>query len=219
MTDGTFETVEDPVDGTVWHVDTTFMTSTWTCIWGRGCKGILPHEAEDLNQGCCSHGCQMLDEQESMNTAALALLLEPERFQFHDDAAADGIFADDARTLTRVVDGACIFHNRPGFAGGEGCALHLGALDAGESPTTWKPSVCWQLPLRAETNADGSRTLRRWARTDWDDENSTIAWCCTERDEAPEAYSGDAPVLHTMAEELTAMVGPEVMVELRRRHG
>ena len=49
---------------------------------------------------------------------------------------------------TRVVDGACIFLNRTGFAGGAGCALHLAAFDAGESPIDFKPSVCWQLPIR-----------------------------------------------------------------------
>jgi len=217
MANERFERVTDPVDGTVWDIDAEFLTSNWTCIWGKGCKGILPEDAEHLNQGCCSHGCQMLDEEESMNTAALAMFLDPDRFQFHDVAAADGIFADEARTLTRVVDGACIFHNRPGFRGGEGCALHLGALDAGESPTTWKPSVCWQLPLRAEEQPDGSRVLRRWSRLDWDDEASTIAWCCTERTEAPEAYSGAATVLETLGEELTAMLGPEVVVELRTR--
>jgi hypothetical protein len=211
-----YQRVEDPVDGTVWNVDAAFLESRWTCIWGAGCKGILPTPAEELNQGCCSHGCQFLDQEEAMNTGALATLLEPERFQFHAEAASGGIYADEQRTLTRVVDGACIFHNRPGFDGGEGCALHLGALDAGESPTTWKPSVCWQLPLRVEDQPDGSRTLRHWGRTDWDDEQSTIAWCCTEE---PEAHVGDRPVVESLHEELTAMVGPEVYVELRNRFG
>ncbi|MCB1029271.1 MAG: hypothetical protein KDB24_16090, partial [Microthrixaceae bacterium] len=129
-----FERFDDPVDGTVWAVDASFLTSRWTCIWGNGCKGILPDDAEHLNQGCCSHGTRLLDEEESMNIGALAMFLQPERFQFHAEADEGGIYADEARTLTRVVDGACIFHNRPGFEGGEGCALHLAALDAGESP-------------------------------------------------------------------------------------
>lgn len=204
----------DPVDGTIWHIDAEFLTSNWTCIWGKGCKGILPEPAEHLNQGCCSHGAQFLDDEEAMNTGALAMTLDPARFQFHAEAAASGIYEDESRTLTRVVDGACIFHNRPGFTGGEGCALHLAATDAGESPTTWKPSVCWQLPLRAETQEDGSKVLRHWARTDWDDEKSTIAWCCTEE---PEAYVGDVSVIESLQEELTAMVGPEVYVEITRR--
>ncbi|RZV48760.1 MAG: hypothetical protein EX269_00250 [Acidimicrobiales bacterium] len=209
-----YDRFEDPVDGTVWHIDAEFLTSNWTCIWGKGCKGILPEPAEHLNQGCCSHGAQFLDDEEAMNTGALAATLDPPRFQFHAEAVAGGIYADESRTLTRVVEGACIFHNRPGFAGGEGCALHLAAVDVGESPTTWKPSVCWQLPLRAETQEDGSNVLRHWARTDWDEENSTIAWCCTEE---PEPYIGETTVIESLAEELTAMVGPEVYVEITRR--
>ena len=211
-----FERFEDPVDGTIWDIDAQFLTSNWTCIWGKGCKGILPVEAEQLNQGCCSHGAQFLDEEEAMNTGALAMVLEPAMFQFHAEAHEGGVYADDERTLTRVVDGACIFHNRPGFVGGEGCALHLAAAEAGESPTTWKPSVCWQLPLRVETTDDGTKRLRHWARSDWDDDDSTIAWCCTEE---PEPYLGETSVVHSLAEELTAMVGPEVYVEIRQRLG
>ena len=214
MSQDAYERFEDPIDGTIWNVDATFLRSNWTCIWGKGCKGILPEPAEHLNQGCCSHGAQFLDEEEAMTIGALASTLKPERFQFHQEAAAGDVYANEERTLTRVVDGACIFHNRPGFEGGEGCALHLAAIDAGESPTIWKPSVCWQLPLRAETEADGIKTLRHWARSDWDDEQSTIAWCCTEE---PEAYVGDRTVVESLEEELTAIVGPEVYVEIRNR--
>jgi len=41
---------EEIVDGaTTWLFDRVFLTSTWTCIWGRGCKGILDEPAEHLN--------------------------------------------------------------------------------------------------------------------------------------------------------------------------
>ena len=36
---------------------------------------------------------------------------------------------------TRIVTGACIFLNRPGFPGGPGCALHRAALERGEAAT------------------------------------------------------------------------------------
>ena len=49
---------------------------------------------------------------------------------------------------TRKYKGACIFLNRPGFAGGIGCALHTKALKLGIEPLTMKPDVCWQLPIR-----------------------------------------------------------------------
>ena len=53
-----------------------------------------------------------------------------------------------------MVEGACIFLNRPGFAGGPGCALHRAALERGQAPMDLKPDVCWQLPLRREDTAD-----------------------------------------------------------------
>ena len=207
------------VDGDVtWHLDRDFLTSNWTCIWGRGCKGILDEPAEHLNQGCCSIGAELTDQDEAMTISALAATLEPEFFQHHRAIDDDDVFSDDTRTNTKVVDGACIFLNRPGFEGGEGCALHLAALRADESPIAWKPSVCWQLPIKVdwELLADGSEvaTLRGWQRRDWGDEGDTMHWCCTE---GTEAYVGDRPVVESLAEELIAVVGDEVYVELRRR--
>lgn len=209
-----WEHITDPVDGTTWQIDAGFLASNWTCIWGAGCKGILPEPAEHLNQGCCSHGAQFVDDEEAMMIGAFAATLDPSIFQFHAQAAAGGVYADDARTLTRVVDGACIFHNRPGFAGGEGCALHLAAEQAGDSPTEWKPGVCWQLPLRVEVGDDGVHTLRRWDRGDWDDETSTVAWVCTEE---PEPFVGDQPAVIALEDELQGLVGPDVYVEIRKR--
>ena len=201
-----------------WVVDRAFLESSWTCIWGRGCLGISDEPAEALALGCCSVGAEFGDEEEAMTISALAAMLEPERYQFHDEAAAGGIFSDDTRTNTRVVDGACIFLNRPGFAGGAGCALHLAAIDADERPVDWKPSVCWQLPIRVDwaDAGDGreTATVRRWSRADWGPEGTTMAWCCTEGDRA---YVGDRPVIESLATELEELVGSTVFVELRRR--
>jgi len=211
--------VEEIADGdTVWRFDAAFLRSNWTCIWGRGCQGILPEPAEHLGQGCCSLGADLDGEGEAMNLSALAATLEPSRFEHHAAAQAGGVFSDGARSATRVVDGACIFLNRPGFGGGAGCALHLEALHAGESPVDWKPSVCWQLPVKVDWEpGEGDTevaTLRRWQRRDWGAEGDTMAWCCTEGDRA---YVGDRPVIDSLGEELEAIVGPTVFVELRRR--
>ena len=205
----------DEVD---WVVDRSFLESNWTCIWGRGCLGILDEPAEHLNQGCCSVGAHIDGDDEARTVAALGALLPDELFEHHREAAEGGVFSDDTATNTRVVDGACIFLNRPGFEGGAGCALHLGAMADGEAPMDWKPSVCWQLPIRVdwEPIADGREraTLRRWSRDDWGDEGEQMAWCCTEGERA---YVGDAPVLDSLSAELTGVVGREVYVELRRR--
>ena len=202
---------------TVWRFDTDFLTSNWTCIWGRGCLGILDEPAEALNQGCCSIGAHLDGDDESRMISALAATLDPQRFQHHE-AATTGIFTDETRLATRVVDGACIFLNRTGFTGGAGCALHLAAVEAGESPTEWKPSVCWQLPVRIdwEPLPDGREraSVRRWSRADWGDTGKTMAWCCTEGERA---YVGETPVVESLAEELTELVGPAVYKELRNR--
>ncbi|HEY9556428.1 MAG TPA: hypothetical protein VIR58_06825 [Acidimicrobiales bacterium] len=218
MTDGS-DALEEIVDGDVtWRFDVAFLESSWTCIYGRGCLGIGDEPAEHLGHGCCSLGADLDDGDEARTIGALAATLDPERFEHHAAAAEGGIYADDRRGSTRVVDGACIFLNRPGFAGGAGCALHIAALDAGESPVEWKPSVCWQLPIRVDwvERPDGTEqaTVRRWTRADWGPEGETMAWCCTEGDRA---YVGDEPVITSLGAELAELVGTEVHVELRRR--
>ena len=213
-----------------WRFERDFLTSNWRCLYGAGCKGILPEPAEELNQGCCSLGAHFGDgepgQAEAMQISAFAAMLPPERWQYHDvGSTPDAIFGDEERTHTRVVDGACIFLNRPGFEGGEGCALHLAALDDGDSPIEWKPSVCWQLPLRIDwalvdpSDPEGpeTATVRRWSRADWGDHGRTMAWCCTEREDGGEAYAGDEQVIDSMRDELVALAGDEVVVELQRR--
>jgi hypothetical protein len=211
---------EQVADGdTTWRFERSFLRSSWRCIWGRGCLGIGAEPAPDLALGCCSLGAD-LDEDEAPTISALAATLRPERFEHHAEAAAGGVFADETRRATRVVEGACVFLNRPGFPGGAGCALHLAAVDAGDSPVDWKPSVCWQLPLRVEfAPGDGDTevaTVRGWTRADWGAEGVTMAWCCTEGDLA---YGGDRPVVDSLADELEAIAGRAVYVELRRRLG
>jgi hypothetical protein len=214
------EFVEVPDGDTLWRFERSFLESRWTCIWGRGCLGILDHPAEELQQGCCSVGAELADPEEAMTVSALAATIDPALWQFHDRVDADDVFKDATRTNTKVVDGACMFLNRPGFVGGEGCALHLAALAAGESPIDWKPSVCWQLPIRVEwaMQPDGIEhaTVRRWSRADWGDEGPTMAWCCTEGDRA---YVGEQPVIDSLAEELATVAGHTVYVQLRQKLG
>jgi hypothetical protein len=214
--DGGYEQIE--TGDTVWRFDRAFLASNWTCIWGRGCLGILAEPAEELGQGCCSVGAEFADSDEARLISALSATLTPERFEHHAEAREGGIFRDEERTATRVVNGACVFLNRPGFAGGAGCALHLAAIDAGEAPREWKPAVCWQLPIRVDWESldDGreTATVRRWSRADWGDEGGTMAWCCTEGDRA---YVGEQPVIESLGGDLEAICGHEVYVELRRR--
>lgn len=216
----------------VWRFDRAFLTSNWTCIWGRGCHGIAHEPASALQRGCCSLGAEIDGVDEARLIAASAAALTPELFQHHEQAAALGIFCGDfgvdGTTNTRLVEGACIFLNRPGFAGGAGCALHCAAVAADESPIDWKPSVCWQLPIHVDfvmaEGGDGEgieiATVRPWSRSNWGSDGATMAWCCTERASdggTDEAYVGDRRVVDSLGEELEALVGAPVYVELRRR--
>jgi len=210
--------VEIPDGDVDWRFERTFLESNWTCIWGRGCLGILDRPAPELQQGCCSIGAELDGPEDAMTVSAYAATLDPALWQFHGAVDDHDVFADATRTSTKVVDGACIFLNRPGFTGGPGCALHLAALAADESPIDWKPSVCSQLPIRVDwaVQPDGreTATVRRWSRADWGKEGETMAWCCTDE---PEPYVGDRAVIESLADELAVIAGDEVVVELRRR--
>lgn len=157
-----------------------------------------------------------------MTIAALAACLLPEQFQHFEQAAYHGVFesaaaGDKGWRNTRVVDGACIFLNRPGFPGGMGCALHLAAQDDGVDPLDYKPGVCGRLPLRVETLPDGPNgepafELRAWRRDDWGPGGRTMAWWCVE---SAECFDATEPVITTLAEPLRRLVGEDTFRQLR----
>jgi hypothetical protein len=203
---------DDPAEARTWVFDVTFLLSRWSCIFGRGCQGVLTGPAEDLVQGCCSYGAHFVDEEDEAAVVAAAGRLGADQWQHRAKGRRGGfVVTDDAGArITRQVDGACIFLNRPGFSRGPGCALHVGALDAGERPLDWKPDVCWQLPLRREDAVadDGyvTSTVRQWDRRHWGEGGFEFHWWCTE---APDAFVGAVPVYKEMREELIELVGQQ----------
>lgn len=205
---------DDPDQARTWVFDVTFLTSPWRCIFGEGCQGVLTGPSQDLEQGCCSYGAHFVDSEDEATTLASADRLTADQWQYKDLARRRGGPTKRNKSgeiKTRLVDGACIFLNRPGFEGAIGCALHRGALDAGERPLDWKPDVCWQLPLRLEdhTDAEGhvTSTLREWKRRDWGAGGAEFHWWCTED---PEAFVGRQPVYRTNRDEIVEMVGETV---------
>ncbi|MDA8274516.1 MAG: hypothetical protein M0029_03945 [Actinomycetota bacterium] len=203
---------DDPDEDRTWLFDTTFLLSGWTCIYGRGCEGVLTGPAADLDQGCCSYGAHFTGPEDAARVAEIARSLGPDVWQFRGRARKGVVKSlPDGDLVTRLVDGACIFLNRPGFPGGAGCALHHAAARAGRSHVETKPEVCWQLPLRREdeTAPDGRVTsvVRQWDRRHWGAGGGDFHWWCTE---APEAFRGASPVYRTMRTELEAMAGPSV---------
>ena len=205
---------EDPDEQRTWVMDLTYLTSNWRCIFGDGCQGVLTGPAADLVQGCCSYGAHFVDEEDEATTLAYAERLTDEQWQLKSVSARKGgptKRTKDGELKSRVVDGACIFLNRPGFAKGPGCALHVAAVEAGERPLDWKPDVCWQLPLRLEDHTDDNgyvtSTLREWKRRDWGEGGNDFHWWCTD---TPDAFVDHDPVYVTNRDEIVEMVGEPV---------
>ena len=137
----------DPADSeTVIRADVTWLMSRWTCIFGRGCLGIDSSRPDD---GCCVHGAHFSEKADRKRVASWVEKLSPEQWQHHRTGEKKGwTVKEDGEHKTRVVKGACIFHNDEDFPGGSGCALHHLATAEGVSFIETKPEVCWQLPLR-----------------------------------------------------------------------
>ncbi|MEJ7770341.1 MAG: hypothetical protein WKF51_00460 [Geodermatophilaceae bacterium] len=214
----------DPADNEhVIRADLTWLNSSWTCIYGRGCHGIIKERPDD---GCCSHGAFFTDQDDRDRVKSFVEQLTPEDWQYHKRGQKrwteqDSVGEDEDRLRTRTVDGACIFHNRPGFAGGQGCALHGLALRTGRHPLETKPDVCWQLPIRREQDwvdrPDTTRvlvsTLTEFDRRGWGDGGHDLDWWCTG---STDAHVGRVPLYEGYRPELTALIGPAAYAELVR---
>ena len=222
MTGPTREWVTIPIPGKErrrWEVDVTFLTSSWSCIFGQGCPGVLTEPAPELVHGCCSYGAHASDKKDMRRIDKLAEKLTEDEWQFKKRGLQRGVWKSlgKGEFRTRLVDDACVFLNRPGFPTGPGCALHLHALNTGVHFSQTKPTVCWQLPLRAwdREEDDGSITsvLSEFGRDGWGEGGEEFAWWCTE---AKEAFTNSEPVYKSMEPELRKMLGDAVYEEVAK---
>ena len=202
----------DPADADqVFRCDLTWLTSRWNCIFGRGCQGI---DASMPDSGCCTLGAHFADKDDEKRTLKFAAKLTPKTWQFYDVGHRKGIVTkdDDGERKTRVVEGACLFLNRPGFAGGEGCALHLLAGRLGKDYQSTKPDVCWQLPVRRSYDnrdyTDGTTKLvvsiGEYDRRGWGPGGHDLNWYCSGNTEAHDAVE---PVYVSERATLIALMG------------
>ena len=198
-------------DGDTYTFDVTFLTSPWTCIYGQGCPGIGEEPDVAGEVGCCSWGAHFSDKADRKRTKARAAELGADEWQLRDEAERLGgpiTKNEEGAWVTRVVDGACIFLNRPGFPGGAGCAFHQAAVRREESYLDWKPEVCWQVPLRLDYHRDDNDhltfILREWKRRDWGDGGTDFHWWCVEDDLA---FVGHDPVYVSCRPDIEALVG------------
>ncbi len=201
----------------VFRCDLTWLTSRWTCIFGRGCRGIFADRPDD---GCCTLGAHFSDDEDEARVAVYVDRLTPEDWQHHE-AGRDGrwVESEAGERRTALVDGACVFLNRPGAAAGSGCALHSFALRTGESHVRTKPDVCWQLPLRRTFRdvelPDGELflevTISEYDRRGWGPGGHDLDWYCSGN---TEAHVAPEPVFVTAAAELVELMGRPAYEEL-----
>ena len=221
------EFVNPADDSEMLRCDLTWLTSSYTCIFGQGCPGIY---STSPDVGCCTLGAHFAGKADEKRVAGFVKQLDEKLWQFKpEDRGAkkkDWIETDEdgeRKTLTIEVDGqsACVFHNREDFHLGAGCALHALALEQGRNPLETKPDVCWQLPIRRTfrdvERQDGTKyteiSIGEYDRRGWGAGGHDLDWYCTGNTEAHVAVE---PVYITSAAELTELMGAAAYAELVR---
>jgi len=211
------EFVNPADESEVMRCDLTWLTSSFKCIFGEGCCGIYA-DAPDV--GCCTMGAHFTDKDDVTRVKAAVADLDEDEWQYHSVGTRSGwTEREDGQLKTRVVDGACIFLNRPGFPAGAGCALHQHAVFHGKEPHTLKPDVCWQLPIRrtyrtVELPDDTSYleiSITEYDRRGWGPGGHDLDWYCSGN---PEAHVGREPVYRSNAGELRELMGKAAYDEL-----
>lgn len=203
----------DPADGDqLIRADLTWLTSRWTCIFGRGCKGI---DADRPDAGCCVHGAHFSEKADRKRVAKWVEKLTPELWENYETGHRGGwTEKEDGQSKTRVIEGACIFHNSEGFGGGYGCALHHLAHQEDVSFIETKPEVCWQLPLRRTYEdreyEDGTErlvvVLGEYDRRGWGEGGHDFQWYCTGN---TDAHIAPDPVYIGSKDEIVALIGQD----------
>ena len=218
----TWAEFDDPADaGQRFRCDLTWLTSRWMCIFGQGCQGI---DADHPDNGCCTLGAHFSDKDDVARVHAVAKELGEDEWQLHPGSTKVSAWTEkeDGARKTKVVDGGCIFLNRPGFPAGAGCALHQHAVLTGVPPHTLKPDVCWQLPIRRTyrtvTLTDESSYLEisigEYDRRGWGPGGHDLDWYCSGN---PEAHVAADPVYVTERDGLVELMGQGGYDELARR--
>jgi hypothetical protein len=210
---------DDPADETQrFRCDLTWLASRWTCIFGAGCRGIYADRPDD---GCCTLGAHFSDKADEKRVRTFVRLLQPADWQFHGRRKGSAWIEtdDDGERKTAVHEGGCVFLNRVGFPGGEGCALHGWALRNGRHPLETKPNVCWQLPVRRlfreVTRSDDTSytevTITEYDRRGWGAGGHDLDWYCSGN---TEAHVGREPVYISYQPELVELMGQQAYTVL-----
>lgn len=227
----TFPDAED--DTRQFRVNVSFLLSTYRCIFGMGCPGLLNRPPQS-DLGCCERGVTFDDDEDFEHVAEMTSRLTAADCDNVAHVHGRGWYVTSKRGRpykTRQLGGRCIFANREdGPAGKAGCAFHHLAERTGRHPADTKPSICWSVPFNfsaedpeepggRETTIISAFTADAWGGTNDDEEpdgRGHMGWWCID---TPDAYRGTSPVYVTMEYELRKRMGDasyECMVKLLR---
>ena len=202
----------DPDEDRTWVVDVTFLASVWKCIYFEGCQGVLTGPAAELVEGCCSYGAHLSDKKDARRVQAAAARPLPRPVPAPRPGAARRRREETGRGPDDAARRRGVHLPQPaGLPRGPRVRPPPRRLEAGVPPRLYKPDVCWQLPVRREDTTDEgghvTSTVTQWERRHWGPAGDEFHWWCTE---APEAFVAAEPVYLSLADELGALVGPEV---------
>lgn len=218
-------TLEDE-EGNSFMFEVQFLLSTYDCIYGRGCQGI----DGVVGHGCCSLGAYFTDGVDEMRVydkvrriidegkhgihGTVSKQLGPNATEiYHMAVTVDypDLFATVGnQRKTRVRNGVCIFQSE------QGCVLHIAALERGEDPMDWKPSICSHMPIHFEIDEeeDGTDTMTvcRHENKDWADGEAQLDWWCVDDERAYQTTT--QPLWITYGNVIRREVGDEVFKKL-----
>lgn len=148
-----------------------------------------------------------------MKPAPVALRPSEGKFGQKDPARVDRWTEPDGGAIkTKVVKGACIFLNRPGFPAGAGCALHQKGVRMGRARTRSSRTCAGNSPIRRHYSnikrPDGTSyleiTITGFDRRGWGSGGHDLDWYCSAN---PEAHVGREPVFRSSKAELVRAHG------------
>ena len=218
----------DPADETqVMRCDLTWLTSSYTCIFGQGCPGIY---ADAPDAGCCTLGAHFADKDDEKRVAAFVAQLDDEQWQQRPRAQGQEVGlgrdgrrrrAQDPHRRGRRPAGLRVPQPSRLRTNGAGCALHGLASSRASNPLETKPDVCWQLPIRRTfrdvERQDGTTytevSIGEYDRRGWGPGGHDLDWYCSGNTEAHVAVE---PVYVTNEAELVELMGRAAYDELVR---
>ena len=141
----------DPADtGQRFRCDLTWLTSSWTCIFGSGCQGIYAGRPDD---GCCTLGAHFTDDDDSKRVEKAVKELGEDEWQYHPRPRHGEQGRLDREGGRRPQDQGRrrrLHLPQPARLPRRRRAARCTSTPSspGVEPHTLKPDVCWQLPIR-----------------------------------------------------------------------